>query len=154
MANDQIIEIERRFIIDPLKLPLLPDGNVHQQGYLSYDPVIRVRYTAPDRCFFTIKGKGTISREEHEFELPRSATLSIIRLFKSPLILGQLTKKRYRLDRWEIDEFMGPHKGLWLAEIELEREDEKIEIPNWVVKEVTEDPRYSNAMLAKNGVPK
>ena len=49
---------------------------------------------------------------------------------------------------WEVDEFHGKNNGLIVAEIELESEDEKFEIPDWVGAEVTQDDRYYNMNLA------
>ncbi len=71
---------------------------------------------------------------------------------------GQIiTKNRYVIfnqgHRWEIDEFLGNLAGLWLAEVELTSEFEEFQIPPWVRQEVTEDPRYTNASLAKHGAP-
>jgi len=48
---------------------------------------------------------------------------------------------------WEVDEFEGENKGLIVAEIELESEDESFEIPAWIGNEVTHDPRYYNSSL-------
>jgi adenylate cyclase len=49
---------------------------------------------------------------------------------------------------WEVDEFHGDNDGLVVAEIELGREDEAFECPDWVTVEVTEDARYYNSNLA------
>ena len=54
---------------------------------------------------------------------------------------------------WEIDEFSGRHKGLVLAEVELNSIDEKIVLPNWVGQEVSSDPRYYNAKLVFSNRP-
>jgi adenylate cyclase len=51
---------------------------------------------------------------------------------------------------WEIDVFEGDNAGLVVAEIELQREDEAFERPNWLGEEVTDDPRYFNANLVQN----
>jgi adenylate cyclase len=48
---------------------------------------------------------------------------------------------------WEVDEFSGENSGLLLAEIELTREDEKFEIPDWIAEEVTTDRKYYNSQL-------
>ena len=48
---------------------------------------------------------------------------------------------------WEVDVFAGENKGLVMAEIELESEDEPVELPPWVGEEVTGDPRYRNTSL-------
>jgi len=50
--------------------------------------------------------------------------------------------------RWEVDEFLGDNKGLIVAEVELDSEDQTIDIPDWVGAEVTDDSRYFNSNLA------
>jgi adenylate cyclase len=71
-------------------------------------------------------------------------------LCKRPLI----EKVRYTLrvgsHTWEIDVFEGDNAGLVIAEIELRREDEAFEKPEWVGEEVTDDPRYFNSNLVAN----
>ena len=65
-----------------------------------------------------------------------------------------IDKKRYYIDykghTWEVDEFYGNNKGLIVAEIELENEDEKFHVPEWAIAEVTSDERYFNMNLATN----
>jgi CYTH domain-containing protein/thymidylate kinase len=54
---------------------------------------------------------------------------------------------------FELDQFLSPArlKGLWLLEIELTNESDKVKIPAWLgsVTEVTNDKRYKNRQLAK-----
>jgi CYTH domain-containing protein len=52
---------------------------------------------------------------------------------------------------WDLDVFEGKLAGLALAEVDLLSEDEKITPPPWVGREVTRDPRYQNANLARTG---
>ena len=40
-----------------------------------------------------------------------------------------------------------------MAELEVNSEDEKFELPTWVTKNVSEDPRYFNAVLIEKGLP-
>lgn len=49
---------------------------------------------------------------------------------------------------WEVDVFEGAHKGLIIAEIELQSEDETFTRPQWLGKEVTGDIRYYNNSLS------
>lgn len=71
-------------------------------------------------------------------------------LCEKPLI----EKTRYILDdggqRWEIDEFHGVNQGLIVAEIELDDESDGFEKPSWLGREVSHDPRYFNANLARH----
>jgi adenylate cyclase len=66
---------------------------------------------------------------------------------------GTVEKLRYKLPWhgliWEIDVFQGENEGLVIAEIELPHEDKVFEAPDWLGREVTSDPCYSNAGLAK-----
>lgn len=51
---------------------------------------------------------------------------------------------------FEIDFFKGDNEGLCLAEVELFREGEEIELPDFIIKEVTDDPKYYNKNLYIN----
>ena len=68
-------------------------------------------------------------------------------LVEKPII----DKIRYKVDykglTWEIDEFSGENQGLIVAEVELESEDQKFDIPEWIGEEVTGNPRYFNSNL-------
>ena len=39
--------------------------------------------------------------------------------------------------RWELDEFHGENQGLLIGEIELKSESENVEVPEFILKEVT-----------------
>ena len=51
---------------------------------------------------------------------------------------------------WEVDFFMGRHAGLVLAEVELDSAQEVVDLPDWVTKEVSDNPRYFNSKLVKS----
>ena len=55
---------------------------------------------------------------------------------------------------WEIDVFKGDNEGLTLAEIELDWEEQKFDIPDFISQEVTQDRRYYNAELLTNPISK
>lgn len=149
-------EIERKFLIkENLLLPdlLNLECSSIDQGYLvSGEVSVRIRLLNPYnyKAFLTIKGPGTICRSEFEYEIPYSDGKELFKLCQTSIY-----KTRYKLDignhTWEIDKFEKSHAGLWLAEIELDFENEEFELPIWIDKEVTEDKRYSNAALAKAG---
>ena len=51
---------------------------------------------------------------------------------------------------WHVDVYDGILNGVVLAEIELERADQQLELPAWIGKEVTGDPSYRKVnMLAQ-----
>jgi adenylate cyclase len=150
------IEIERKFLVDPrrwdLTFMLSDEVKYFRQGYLSTDPAVRLRISAQKGvvtdAFLTTKGPGTRSRSEFEYSIPTEDAEDMWALVKHAIY-----KRRLVYGRWEIDKFEGALEGLWLAEIELESEDETFEMPSWVLEEVTHDARYSNANLAKYGLP-
>jgi len=143
------IEIERKFLVDISKLPPLAKGKKIKQGYLlAHSPSIRIRI-ADDKAYLTIKSKPTnhISRSEFEYEIPLSDGLELLHECKELII----SKIRYEITHqnhlWELDIFEGENEGLVVAEIELEDEDEKFYLPDWVLSEVSDDKRYTNANL-------
>jgi len=54
---------------------------------------------------------------------------------------------QYKAATWELDVFHGALEGLVVAELELDAEDQHIDLPSWVGKEVTLDPNYLNSNL-------
>lgn len=149
------IEIERKFLIDNdgwRNHPDLKEGEFIRQGYLNTTPerTVRVRQKG-NQAFITIKGKAQgLSRLEFEYEIPLSDAEALFALCERP----PLSKKRYVLPTgnlfWEIDEFFDENEGLLIAEIELPSEDESIELPAWLGKEVSTDKHYTNAYLSLN----
>jgi adenylate cyclase len=148
-------EIERKFIVigDEWRASA-GAGKVCCQGYITAEPsgaTVRVRLLA-ERGFLTIKGPTHgLARPECEYEIPAAdAEYMIENLCGDRLV----SKKRYNLEYggmvWEVDEFLGLNGGLLIAEIELEREDQHFEKPAWAGEEVTFDPRYTNAALARH----
>jgi CYTH domain-containing protein len=43
---------------------------------------------------------------------------------------------------WHVDVYEGILNGVVLAEVELQHADQKFDLPSWIGKEVTGDPRY------------
>ena len=144
------LEIERKFLLKGEGWRALGAGVPYRQGYLSTVPgrSVRVRLVR-DKGFLTIKGIAVgVTRAEYEYEIPAAEAGEMLdNLCERPLI----EKTRYRVEHhgltWEIDEFDGDNAGLIVAEVELEKEDQAIVLPDWIGKEVTGDPRYYNASL-------
>lgn len=140
-------EIEHKFLVRKKLLPDLRKLMSHEivQGYLSRAPVVRVR-TMGSKAFLTVKGKGARIRDEFEIQIPMISAKKLMKLCKK----RKIKKTRHYLGPWEIDLFKGRHKGLILAEIEMKNKKSKLpELPAWIGKEVTYDPKYSNASLAE-----
>ena len=145
-------EIERKFLVTGDAWRAGAAGKRSRQGYLSSakERVVRVRSDG-EKGYLTVKGPTPgASRDEFEYEVPLAdAEAMLDSLCERPVV----EKTRHRVPfaglTWEIDVFAGENEGLIVAEVELEGETQKIELPPWVGREVTGDPRYFNSNLAK-----
>jgi adenylate cyclase len=150
------VEIERKFLVKANLWELLekPKGNYLRQGYLSDDADCTVRVRETDKeGFLTIKGRSAgIARAEYEYPIAKTDA----RQMMDVLAKTQLAKTRYQIafagHTWDVDEFHGLNEGLIVAEIELAHPNEAFEIPEWIDKEVSDDPRYFNSNLARKSV--
>ena len=146
-----MFEIERKYLVKKDVYSVIDEIKPHQitQAYLVNEKSKSVRIRIMDDvAFLTIKSDIIgITRKEYEYEIPVNEALSLIESFG----LKTLNKKRYKVDfnskTWEIDVFDENLDGLVLAEIELQSEDEKFDVPEWIGLEVTLNPEYLNANL-------
>lgn len=148
------VEIERKFLVAGDGWRDRVEGETRLvQGYLNEDArtTVRVRIRG-ETAWLTLKGATQgISRLEFEYPIPVADAETLLReLAVSPLI----EKTRYRVRHgghlWELDVFADANAGLMLAELELTTVDEAFERPDWLGAEVSDDPRYFNANLARH----
>lgn len=150
------IEIERRFLVTG---PGWRDGAIRArrlvQGYLAREDGVSVRLRlADDRARLTIKGPGGLIRPEFEYDVPPEDAVAML----DALCAGRrLAKTRHDVPHggltWEVDVFEGQLAGLVLAEVELPATDHALVLPPWAGREVTDDSRYANAVLASADAP-
>ena len=50
---------------------------------------------------------------------------------------------------FEVDVFGGENEGLTMAEVEIDRPDRPVQLPDWIGQEVTGDKRYYNSYLSQ-----
>lgn len=149
-----MVEIEKKFLVNDKWSAPVEGGAYYRQGYLSEKGAttrVRIIEKGGERhAFLTIKGKTVgISRPEFEYEIPVTDAEDMLQMALYP----EIEKIRYKVNVggkiWEVDEFLGIHKGLIVAEIELESEDEPYEMPVWAAEEVSLESSYSNAALSR-----
>lgn len=149
-----MIEIERKFLVksDAFKTVAFNKYKI-KQGFLNSheERTVRVRLKN-DKGFLTVKGKSSsngLTRFEWEKEISISEAESLLLLCED----GIIDKNRYEIKFgnhiYEVDEFLGENKGLVMAEIELNSENETFDSPNWLGEEVTGDIKYYNSQLSK-----
>ncbi len=146
-------EIERKFLADISFMSYgVTAGHRLRQAYLSVRPEATVRVRIADsRATLTIKGiTSGATRSEWEYAIP---TDDAVRMIDECSCGNVIDKTRYIAGRWEIDVFHGALEGLILAEIELDSEDEQVELPEFIIREVTHDKRYYNSMLSSCETP-
>ena len=146
------IEIERKFLVKRIPKNKIKYSHYIKQGYIFSDKqkVIRVRQKMDD-FFITIKGNKTrLSRFEFEYKIPKNDANQLFKNFCEKKIIE---KTRHYVEHkghtWELDVFHDKNKGLIVAEIELESEDEAFYLPDWVDQEVTDQDKYYNMNLIK-----
>ncbi|OYE06299.1 CYTH domain-containing protein [Nostoc sp. 'Peltigera membranacea cyanobiont' 232] len=146
-------EIERKYLVRGDSWRGLAEGSVYRQGYIATQDktTVCIRIVG-EKSYLTIKGPSIkYSRLEFEYPIPVKDAQEILEtLCERPFI----EKVRYKIEFggliWEIDEFDGVNKGLILAEVELNDENQQIELPNWIGQEVSDDSRYFNSNLVKH----
>lgn len=145
------MEIERKFLIRqlPADLEMYPKRHM-EQGYVSTDPVLRVRQSGGE-CCLTYKGPGLLAREEQEFPLKEASCRRLLAKADGRVI----AKDRYQIPcggyTIELDVFAPPLAPLVLAEVEFPTEmaAAAFQPPDWFGEEVTYDPAYTNAYMSQ-----
>jgi CHAD domain-containing protein/CYTH domain-containing protein len=148
-------EIERKYLLDGVPALAQPGSTAEiEQGYLPGERVVerirRIRADGKEELLRTVKEGTGMTRLEVEEPLPAEV---FARLW--PLTEGRRIRKRRHHVKdgsltWEIDEFRD--RDLVVAEVELPSPSAEVTTPDWlrphIVREVTDDPAYSNYRLA------
>ena len=154
-------EIERKYLVKNAEWQLYKEYlqnhstnscEKYCQGYIPTDNGTTVRLrTVGKQGYLTIKSKVVgHTRAEYEYSIPfQDAHEMLNHLCLKPLI----EKFRYKVElddlTWEVDEFLGENEGLIVAEVELENENQAINLPHWIDREVN-DKKYFNSYLVKH----
>ena len=149
------MERERKFLLRGMPLRARGGSLAEiEQGWIPGRTLrerLRCKRSGGEETFYrTIKIGSGVERIELEEETAPEVFAAMW-----PLTAGcRITKRRYSVEEdglvWEIDEFLD--RELVLAEVELASADQQVTIPAWlapsVVREVTDDPSYTNLSLA------
>ena len=146
-------EIERKFLIDISGVKSIGSGSRIKQGYISTtdNTAVRIRVSGAV-AYLTLKGENQgATRPEFEYEIPIEDANEIIKeLCSGPVIDKTRYLVEYGSHTWEIDVFHGDNDGLIVAEVEIESETEEVDLPKWVINEVTGEVKYYNTSLLDN----
>ncbi len=153
------LEIERKFLIkypDIKKISLINGLKVAEieQSYLNDGSRIRKIIEGEETSYIkTVKKHITnVKREEKEWEISEEEYFNALQNKEQGT--DTIVKTRYALPLfgfvYEIDVFPFWNDRAFM-EVELEMENQQFPIPNFVeiIKEVTEDKRYTNSALSR-----
>ena len=145
------LEIERRFLIknDNWK-KFITEKIFIEQGYLSKsldDWIIRLRFSGKDYKIALKKHIESFTNFDFEYSIPLKDGDTIM-----SNLSNKIKKERFFLEiekkSWIIDCFKGNNYPLEIAEIELSKEEEDLNLPSFISKEITGIKHYSNFSLA------
>ncbi len=156
------VERERRWLIDPARRPSL-DGR--------REVLIEDRYLTGTRCRLrrvTEVGTGeSVVKLTRKYDAPDPLARPIVTAYLdetehalfATLPALPLVKRRYAIEedgaRWSVDRYEGALAGLETAEIEWPDDAglRTLVAPAWFGRDVSTDPRYQGASLARYGIP-
>ena len=122
-----------------------------EQGYLTTNPVVRIR-RQDDDYILTYKGNGMMAREEYNLPLNEKSYNHLLTKADGNII----TKTRYYIPihnglTAELDIFEGKFTNMTLVEVEFSSIDKanSFNPPEWFGKDVTHDGRFHNSYLSQ-----
>jgi len=153
--NKNMIEIERKFLVKKDLLPKFEQEYLLIQGYLVKNEYGSIRV----RTEMLLNGGEAIAylmSKTKIDEMSNYETVDEISLENAERYLryycGAIIRKTRGIIhingmKWEVDHFDFPNPGLYLAEIELSSAQDKIELPEWIDREVTGESQYYNVNM-------
>lgn len=145
------MEIERKFLLKevPQNLDDYP-SLIMEQGYLSVDPVVRVR-RQNEEYVLTYKSRGFLAREEVNLPLTKESYEHLREKTDGRMIKKVRYLIPYGKYTIEFDRFEEPYKGLCLAEVEFPsvEDADSFSPPEWFGEDVTYDEKYHNSRMSQ-----
>jgi adenylate cyclase len=151
-------EIERKFLIDDVPEPeFLGTGTKLRQGYLAEENDVEVRVRiAEGSAVLTVKAGRGVARTEVEAPVDLDAAEALW----SHTDGRRIEKTRHRVPVEsgvaEVDVYGGELEGLCTVEVEFPSEEAAAAYrpPTWFGRELTGEPGWANAALARYGIPR
>ena len=147
------LEIERKFLVQNEDWrSLATSRRMLKQFYLATGQrsSVRIRIESEVGAWLTVKSSQSgPTRSEFEYPIPIEEAEQMATMAVDAVVEKVRHIVPFAGLKWEIDEFAGDNEGLVVAEVELCSEDQALELPPWIGKEVTNKKRYFNASLSE-----
>ena len=145
------VEIERKFLVvnDSWK-------NYATEAHRVVDALlsetadgmkVRVRISDGSASLAVKSRRRGLSRDEFEYPIPLAEAESLASLCEGRVMAKTRHFAPWGGHLWEIDVYEGVMAGIVIAELELEAEDERFDLPPWAGDDVTLDPAYGKRRL-------
>lgn len=148
-------EIERKFLLTPgasIPIPRSFFKTQIKQGYIHAEKgkQIRVRITDNNGCSIGIKYTGELVRDEFEYTIPLKDAKALYEKCDWKIEKRRLTFKRGS-ECYDVDQFPN---GVIFVEVEFKsiKKMGQWQKPHWIGEEITDNPKYSNIVLAKKNL--
>lgn len=150
MASDRAAR-ERTWLVRSLPHPL-PTGVLVVQGYLVADDGVAVQVRRScTQPVIAIRACGAGARTELAWDLTPAQFDAVWPLTRRARVEKVRHEVRIGPRTTAVDVFAGPLAGLALVSVALV--DDTFTAPDWFGEEVSGDPRFAEAVLARDGLP-
>ena len=149
-------ELERKFLLERAPEGLDDEARIYDRYLTGTRLRLRLAEHRDGRIEYKLNQKESPSPPEYGVMTITSLYLSAHEYeVLEVLPADELRKRRYHLGRYSIDVFEGPLGGLVLAEAEFGSNEEMRAhpIPEFAVRDVSNDVQYTGGWLAANGLP-
>jgi len=150
------LEIERKFLLanDGWKSRVTQQIRI-RDGLIASNNGNKARVRIADsNATITLKSRrrGPI-RTEFEYAIPYCDALEILQTMCDGRVLEKVRHVvPYAGSMWHVDVYEGILNGVVLAEVELQHAEQKLDLPGWIGKEVTNDPMYRKINMQRQHV--
>lgn len=162
LGEPEPYETERRFLVAPT---VLTDASVpHERIEIEQlfiashglDMIRRVRERRQGSAAAYFETSKSFVRPGVAREIEHAISQENYERLRQEQLQGSIVLKKtrhcfvYRDQYFELDEFLAPHEGLFILEIELNHEDDPVELPPFlnIIEEITGRKEFSNYALA------
>ena len=149
------LEVERKFLVTTdgwksfvTRQIRIRDGLIASTGGNK----ARVRIADSNATIALKSRRNGPTRTEFEYAIPYSDAVEMLRTMCDGRVLEKTRHVVLHAGTvWHVDVYEGIN-GVVLAEAELQHADQKIDLPGWVGKEVTNDPTYRKINMQRQHI--